>query len=54
MPALPTPTESGYADVNGVKIWYQTYGEGKPLVLLHGGFGTIEMFGPNPRRSPRP
>jgi pimeloyl-ACP methyl ester carboxylesterase len=47
MPALPTPTESGYADVNGVKIWYQTYGEGEPLVLLHGGFGTVEMFGPN-------
>ena len=47
MPALPTPTESGYADVNGVKIWYQTYGEGDPLILLHGGFGTVEMFGPN-------
>lgn len=47
MPALPTPTESGYADVNGVKIWYQTYGEGDPLVLIHGGFGTVEMFGPN-------
>jgi pimeloyl-ACP methyl ester carboxylesterase len=47
MPALPTPTESGYADVNGVEIWYQTYGEGDPLVLLHGGFGAIEMFGPN-------
>jgi pimeloyl-ACP methyl ester carboxylesterase len=44
---LPTPTESGYADVNGVKIWYQTYGEGDPLVLIHGGFGTVEMFGPN-------
>lgn len=47
MPALPTPTESGYADVNGVRIWYQTYGEGDPLVLIHGGFGTSEMFGPN-------
>ena len=41
MPALPTPTESGFADVNGVKIWYQTYGEGDPLVLIHGGFGTV-------------
>lgn len=46
-PALPTPTQSGHADVNGVKIWYQTYGEGKPLILLHGGLGTVEMFGPN-------
>lgn len=47
MPALPTPTESGYADVNGIKLWYQTYGEGDPLVLIHGGFGSVEMFGPN-------
>jgi pimeloyl-ACP methyl ester carboxylesterase len=47
MPPLPTPNESGFADVNGVKIWYQTYGEGDPLILLHGGFGTVEMFGPN-------
>ncbi|WP_084645974.1 alpha/beta fold hydrolase [Devosia insulae] len=47
MPAIPTPTESGYADVNGVRIWYQSYGEGEPLILLHGGFGTVEMFGPN-------
>ena len=46
-PALPTPTKSGHADVNGVKIWYQTYGQGDPLVLIHGGFGTVEMFGPN-------
>lgn len=47
MATLPTPTESGYADVNGVKIWYQTYGEGDPLMLIHGGFGSVEMFGPN-------
>lgn len=46
MPAMLTPTTSGYAPVNGVKIWYQTYGEGKPLVLLHGGFTIIEMFMP--------
>ena len=47
MSPLPAPQESGYADVNGVKIWYQTYGEGDPLVLIHGGFGSVEMFGPN-------
>lgn len=47
MSRLPTPTESGFAEVNGVKVWYQTYGEGEPLVLLHGGFGSVEMFGPN-------
>lgn len=47
VPQIPEPTESGRADVNGVKLWYQTYGEGKPLVLLHGGLSTIEAFGPN-------
>ncbi len=46
VPALPQPTTSGYAPVNGVEVWYQTYGAGEPLVLLHGGFGSIEMFGP--------
>jgi pimeloyl-ACP methyl ester carboxylesterase len=47
VPPLPTPVESGFADVNGVEIWYQTYGEGDPLILIHGGFGSVEMFGPN-------
>src|SRR5215472_7984080 len=37
------PAESGYAPVNGIKIYYEVYGEGKPLVLLHGAFYTIEM-----------
>lgn len=37
------PVESGYAPVNGTKIYYEVYGEGKPIVLLHGAFYTIEM-----------
>jgi len=36
------PAESGYAPVNGLKIYYEVYGEGKPLILLHGAFMTIE------------
>lgn len=36
-----------YADVNGIKLYYETQGTGKPLILLHGGLGAIEMFGPN-------
>src|SRR5712691_8992696 len=36
-----------YADVNGIKLYYETHGTGRPLILLHGGLGTIEMFGPN-------
>jgi pimeloyl-ACP methyl ester carboxylesterase len=45
-PALPIPTSSGYANVNGVEVYYAVYGKGDPIVLLHGGFGLIEMFGP--------
>jgi pimeloyl-ACP methyl ester carboxylesterase len=32
----------GYSDVNGIKMYYEIYGSGKPLVLLHGGGSTIE------------
>jgi pimeloyl-ACP methyl ester carboxylesterase len=37
------PAESGYADTNGLHMYYETYGEGSPLVLLHGGMLTIEL-----------
>lgn len=36
-----------YAEVNGIKLYYEVHGKGKPLVLLHGGLGASEMFGPN-------
>ena len=35
-----------YADVNGLSLYYCEHGSGEPLVLLHGGFGSGEMFGP--------
>ena len=38
---------SSLARVNGIELGYQEIGEGKPLILLHGGFGSVEMFGPN-------
>lgn len=37
------PGESGYADVNGLKMYYEVYGKGKPIVLLHGSFMTIPL-----------
>src|SRR6187397_3580331 len=37
------PSNSGYAPVNGINVYYEVYGEGKPLVLLHGAFYTIDM-----------
>lgn len=33
--------------VNGIELAYQEFGNGSPLILLHGGFGSVEMFGPN-------
>jgi len=36
-----------YADVNGIKLYYETQGTGRPLILLHGGLGATSMFGPN-------
>jgi pimeloyl-ACP methyl ester carboxylesterase len=33
---------SAYASVNGVDIYYEVHGRGRPLVLLHGALGTIE------------
>ena len=36
------PADSGYAPVNGIKVYYEVYGEGEPIVLLHGAFMTIE------------
>jgi len=35
-----------YADVNGVSLYYEEHGSGQPLILLHGGLGSGEMFGP--------
>ena len=36
----------GYADINGLHIYYERHGSGRPVVLLHGGLGSGEMFGP--------
>ena len=40
-------TSATLASVNGIRLAYQTFGKGKPLILLHGGFGSVEMFGDN-------
>src|SRR3989338_1860790 len=37
------PSDSGYAPVNGIQVYYEVYGEGMPIILLHGAFYTIDM-----------
>jgi pimeloyl-ACP methyl ester carboxylesterase len=36
------PPKTGYASVNGLRMYYEIHGSGEPLVLLHGGLTTIE------------
>lgn len=41
-----TTAPGSYADVNGLHLYYETHGSGPQLILLHGGLGSGEMFGP--------
>jgi pimeloyl-ACP methyl ester carboxylesterase len=46
---IQTNTAAGtgaYADVNGLHLYYETHGSGRPLILLHGGLAAGEMFEP--------
>jgi len=38
-----TPDSSGYAPVNGLNLYYEIYGQGKPIVLIHGAYQTIQL-----------
>lgn len=39
-------SQGSYADVNGLHLYNETQGDGQPLILLPGGYGNTEMFGP--------
>src|SRR6202000_417695 len=41
-----TPGTGAYAEVNGINLYFETHGAGRPLILLHGGLGSGEMYGP--------
>jgi pimeloyl-ACP methyl ester carboxylesterase len=44
--AQTSAPKSGHAKANGVKYYYEISGNGEPLLLLHGGLGSIDMFKP--------
>jgi pimeloyl-ACP methyl ester carboxylesterase len=35
-----------YAEINGLNMYHETHGDGRPMLLLHGGLGSGQMFGP--------
>jgi len=43
---LPKPEKSGLLPIDGLNYYYAVYGKGEPLLLLHGGLGTTDMFAP--------
>jgi pimeloyl-ACP methyl ester carboxylesterase len=48
LPATPAPIptkQSGHASVNGIGIYYAVYGEGSPVILLHGGLANSDYWG---------
>ena len=43
----PKPAKSGHVQANGIDYYYEIHGSGEPLLLLHGGLGSIDMFASN-------
>jgi len=44
-PGLPKPDRSGSAPVNGIKVWYAVFGQGEPVIFLHGGLANADYWG---------
>jgi pimeloyl-ACP methyl ester carboxylesterase len=44
-PTLPHPPHTGFAPINGIKVWYAEYGYGQPVILLHGGLANADYWG---------
>ena len=44
-PTLPSAAQSGLAPVNGIKIWYASFGQGEPVLLIHGGLANSNYWG---------
>jgi pimeloyl-ACP methyl ester carboxylesterase len=44
LPPMPAPRLSGRAQVNGIALYYAVYGQGRPLLLLHGGLASSDYW----------
>lgn len=44
-PPLPPADAQGFTEHNGARIWYATFGTGRPVILLHGGLGHSGNWG---------
>jgi pimeloyl-ACP methyl ester carboxylesterase len=44
-PSLPKAVRSGLVPLNGIKVWYATFGHGEPVVMLHGGLANANYWG---------
>lgn len=44
--AVAQATKTGHLAIDGIDYYYEIRGKGEPLLLLHGGLGSIDMFGP--------
>lgn len=42
---LSNGNQGSHIQVNGLEMYYESYGEGTPLILLHGGLETNQMWG---------
>lgn len=42
---LPVPDATGYAPVNGVRLWYASFGRGEPVILVHGALASSVVWG---------
>jgi pimeloyl-ACP methyl ester carboxylesterase len=43
-PAMPEAVSSGTAPINGIDMYYATYGAGNPVLLIHGGLGNADIW----------
>ena len=41
---MTKPQKTGRVQANGIDYYYEIHGSGEPLLLLHGGLGSIDMF----------